>query len=78
MKALALLFVILAGCAGAPRPPCPVAKIHHLEVEGKVWFIVDYENLEAMRLRMVGLRDGTCEAGEFFGVDADAEQREGL
>lgn len=77
--ALALAAVALActGCAAQPtptaKPLCPVAKIHHFEANGTTWFLVDYDNLDALRLRMIGLRDGTCDAGEFFGVDADAD-----
>lgn len=67
----------LQGCASAPavKLPCPVAKIHALQYEGATWFLLDFDNLDALRLRMIGLEAGTCAAGEFFGVDADAEDR---
>lgn len=72
--ALAAAALACAGCATPPaKLPCPVAKIHHFEANGTAWFLLDYDNLEALRLRMVGLERGTCEAGEFFGVDADAD-----
>lgn len=71
--ALAAVALACAGCAAQPKPLCPVAKIHRFEANGAAWFLLDYDNLDALRRRMIGLEDGACEAGRFFGVDANAD-----
>lgn len=71
---LVLLALLLAGCAGAPKPPCPVISIHVLPTPAGPLFILDEQNLNVMRERMNGLAAGTCSPGDHYGVDAGVQQ----
>lgn len=72
--AIAAIIVCASCAAPAPLPLCPVAKIHRVDAKGARWYILDADNLEQLRQRLVGLDERTCAAGAFYAVDADAEE----
>jgi hypothetical protein len=71
----ALLCVLVIGIltACAELPLCPVAKILPIDTDRGTVFVLDAENLELMRRRMVGMHNRTCAPGPFFAVDIRAD-----
>lgn len=56
----------------APKMPmCPVVFILPVQdADGTWYFVLTEEALEQVRLRMEGLEQGTCDPGQFWGIDA--------
>lgn len=72
--ALAMVLAPLEGCTKPPKPPCPVVSIYPVQDRTGAWyFILDEKGMEALRLRLVGLRDRTCEPTEIWATGAHVQ-----
>ena len=54
-----LTVLLLSACAELPK--CPSVQVYPMQYQGKQWFIVDAENLQALWTRSEKLAKGECE-----------------
>ena len=56
---MVLTILLLSACAELPK--CPSVHVYPMQYQGKQWFIVDAENLQALWTRSEKLANGECE-----------------
>jgi hypothetical protein len=69
---VAALVLLLDGCA--QLPPCPVARIVPFTLEtGQTLHVFDAVAIEAVRQRLLGLEEGTCQPQPHWAIAVQPE-----